>query len=136
MRTQNKKRNIFNSILLMILSFVVFTIYGTFGVIYANCKYILSGDWKGLYYYWEGIFYKLAVSFDQIGNILTGELNNDYLITHDGHLYGDEDETVSEATGINEINDTLTDAGKRFNAMLTFILGVGHARNSVEKKDD
>ena len=55
---------------------------------------------------------KIAYLIDIIGNVICAELFNDVLIkSKKGHLFGNYNETISEALGINYFNNNLTITG-------------------------
>jgi len=76
--------------------------------------------------------YKSAVSIDQYANIWVGDVLNKVMITEEGYQYGDEDDTISDITGRNERDGTLTKAGQRFTKILN-ILGKDHSLESIDE---
>ncbi len=78
-------------------------------------------------------FYLVAVSIDQLGNVVCKELFNDMLITPNSqNLFGDPDETISSVLGKNKLAGTLTKTGKMLDAILGF-LDTNHSINSIER---
>lgn len=57
-------------------------------------------------------FYKIAVSIDQLGNVIGSDLFNDIMISKDGFKFGNEDETISSVLGRNYKTNTLKTTGK------------------------
>ena len=55
----------------------------------------------------------IAISIDQLGNVICAELFNDTLIKKglNAFEFGDEDNTISEVLGINKKADNLTKLG-------------------------
>lgn len=79
---------------------------------------------KKLGRYW----FVMAISVDQLGNVVLGTMFNDIMITKYGHKFGDEDQTVSMVLGVNKAMGTLTKFGKFIADVLNFI-----DKNHVEK---
>ncbi len=76
-----------------------------------------------------GSYFKtIAISIDQLGNVVLSNLLNDVLINKNGYQFGDEDETISKVLGINKANNTLLKAGKSISFILNKI-----DKNHVEK---
>ena len=53
-------------------------------------------------------FFRIAVSIDQLGNVIGGPFFNHCAITQDGAKFGNEDETISSVLGRNHINQPRT----------------------------
>ncbi len=87
------------SILLSILLLPVGWIYSLF---------TLRLKWSKLNSYAKTI----AVSLDQLGNVVLSNIMNDFLITEEGYKFGDEDETISRVLGMNKKSNTLTNLGR------------------------
>jgi hypothetical protein len=113
-----------------ILSKVVFSITNLIGFVY-SLRYLTTP--KKFYKDLDRKLYQSAISEDQFGNIWLKEILNDTCIQVNGHRYGDEDQTVSEATGINERDKTLTSFGVGFTRFLSFVLGKNHALESIDE---
>lgn len=73
----------------------------------------------------------IALSIDQLGNVVLSNLFNDIMITKDGYQFGDEDETISKVLGVNKHYKTLKPLGKLLSWILNKI-----DRNHVEKASD
>lgn len=86
---------------------------------------VTSFDWS-----W---FMRLAVSLDQLGNVIGDDLFNLVLI-HKDYLapFGDEDETVSSVVGKNYLANNLTTSGRLLRNVLHW-LDPNHSVNSIEK---
>lgn len=101
------------------------------GFVYAMIVYFWSLKIRK---YWNKIgqyFFTCAIAIDQAGNVFCSELFNDILIRKDGHLFGDEDETISSVLGKNKIKGTLTYSGKMLDALLN-IIDNNHSIDSIE----
>ncbi len=49
----------------------------------------------------------IALSIDQLGNVVLSNLFNDLLIQSNGYKFGNEDETISKVLGVNKYHKTL-----------------------------
>jgi len=106
--------------LLYIIARILGLILMPIGLIYAMFKEDVSG-----------YFYKMAISFDQLGNVALSRLFNDILIKANRDRFGNEDETISSVLGKNEVNGTLRPLGK----FLVFVLDKldkDHSKKSIE----
>ena len=54
----------------------------------------------------------IAISLDQLGNVILGPLMNILLRKKDGHLFGNPDETISFVLGENKASGHLRKLGK------------------------
>lgn len=54
----------------------------------------------------------IAISIDQLGNVVLSNLFNDILIKRGGYPFGDPDETISKVLGVNKRLNNLTHLGK------------------------
>ena len=103
-------------------------------------KMRVSRAWVVLQYY----LFLIALSVDQTGNVVMQELFNDVLVkdvdaedkygiraTIKKHRFGDPDETISSVLGKNEVQGTLTVAGKALNWILN-TLDKGHSKKAIE----
>lgn len=92
-------------ILLYIVAKLMYLILAPITMLYAIIKLTFKG---GLMEY----FYNLALSIDQLGNVMIAPMANDLLLKKDApKLYGNPDETISHVTGVNYVSETLTDFG-------------------------
>ena len=122
------KNFIINLILVAIaiaLSFILFPVGLTVGVI----KSFLNRKWyKGIFYLSQN-FRAIAVSIDQLGNVVCSDLFNMTLITKDSkYLFGNPDETISSVLGKNKLRNTLSKTG----IILTKILNVFEKNHSIK----
>lgn len=82
-------------------------------------------------YSWnKGYFKRIAVSIDQLGNVMCGFLFNLILIKKDGYKFGNEDDTISRVLGVNKKIDKLTKLGK-FVANILNKIEPNHVEKSV-----
>lgn len=63
----------------------------------------------------------IALSIDQLGNVVLSNLFNDTLITANGYKFGDEDETISKVLGVNKHLGELTKLGRALAWVLNLI---------------
>ena len=78
-------------------------------------------------------FMRLAVSLDQLGNVIGDDFFNLLLIQDDLIApFGDEDETVSSVLGKNYLADNLTMFGRMLRRVLHW-LDPNHSVDSIEK---
>lgn len=106
-------------ILLFIVSIVLAAILFPLGIAWAILKKL------GTY------FRAIALSVDQMGNVVMQDLFNDTLITKKGHKFGDEDETISSVLGKNKKKKTLRRGGEAL-VWLLHKLDDNHSINSIE----
>lgn len=97
---------------LSIIGFIVSTIFLT-------VKFRLK---EGLSHI-DNLFYSMAYSVDQLGNVTCKHLFNLTLIkkSKKSHKFGDPDETISAVLGYNKKRDTLTRTGRLLSDILHFI---------------
>lgn len=108
--------------ILLIISILLSAILLPVGWLYSLFTLRLSIKRLGAY------FKTIAISIDQLGNVVLSNLLNDVLINKNGYKFGDEDETISKVLGVNKANNTLLKTGKVVSSMLNSI-----DKNHVEK---
>ena len=109
-------------IVAIITAFFVIPNAFLFGVIFS----ILSKNRNKRY------FVHIAVSIDQLGNVVCAPLFNCTLIKKTGYKFGNVDETISSVLGKNELTNTLTFIGKGLCAFLN-ILEKNHVQKAIEE---
>jgi len=124
---RDKKANPFIGILLFLISIVLFIITGPIGFLFAFFKLLFSKGLNGLGAY----SLQLAVSIDQLGNVLMQHLFNSLWIKEGGYRFGNRDETISSALGKNKQLDTLTGFGRAIDNFLD-IIDPNHSLNSID----
>ena len=72
--------------------------------------------------------FTIALSLDQLGNVVLANIMNDFLIKSEGYKFGNPDDTISAVLGVNKLKGTLSPAGKA----ITYILNKVD-NNHVEK---
>ena len=124
---RDKKANPFIGILLFIISIVLFVFTGPIGLLFGFFKQIFSKGLQGVNEY----FLELAISIDQLGNVLMQHVFNALWIKRGGYQFGNRDETISSAFGKNKQLDTLTGFGKTIDKILD-IIDPNHSLNSID----
>lgn len=99
-----------------------------FGFIY-SLRYIFTKRfWNNLR---RKIFYTGEL-WDMAANVWACEIGNDFFISESNNEYGDRDDTISDITGRNERDNTLTPFGVKFTRFLD-VLGKNHSIESIEE---
>ena len=107
-------------LILTIIAYILLMILSPIGVVIS----LLS---KPVDYFW-----RIAISLDQLGNVICGAPMDYLLITPESvNKFGNPDETISSVLGKNEQSETLTKAGRVLVSFLD-LLDPGHAENSIE----
>lgn len=123
----DKKTNPFIGVLLFIVSILLFLLTVPFGFVYAFFYELFTKGIKGIGEY--GL--KIAISIDQLGNVIMQHLLNLLWIQPNGYKFGNRDETISSALGRNKQLDTLT----KFGLFIDWILDKidpNHSLNSID----
>jgi hypothetical protein len=115
---------------LFIASKIVFPIASIIGFVY-SLRYIVSP--RRFFLGLNDKVYRSAISNDQMANVWLKELLNDTCVKDGGHLYGDEDDTISDITGRNERDNKLTRFGWGFTKFLSKVLGANHSLESIDE---
>jgi hypothetical protein len=72
--------------------------------------------------------FTIALSLDQLGNVVLANIMNDFLIKSEGYKFGNPDDTISAVIGVNKLKGTLSPAGKAISYILNKV-----DNNHVEK---
>jgi len=112
--------------ILLLIAVLLSIILYPLGWIYSIITF--RGSLKKLGKWW----YVMAVSVDQLGNVVMSTLFNDILIRKYGIEFGDEDHTVSMVLGVNKKIGTLTPLGK-FIADVLNKIDPNHVEKAIEK---
>jgi len=119
-------KNLILNIILLITAIVLSVILFPLGWLYSLLT--LSVSSKKLSFY----FITVALSIDQLGNVMMAKLFNDILIkTPESYKFGDEDDTVSFVLGKNQIRGTLTTTGRILADILDWI-DKDHCKKAVD----
>ncbi len=122
-----KKANPFIGLLLFIISIVLLIFTGPLGLIYGFFHILFSRGFIGI----GEFLLKIAISVDQLGNVIMQHLLNLLWVKKGGYKFGNRDETISSALGKNKQNNTLTGFGKSIDKILD-IIDANHSLNSID----
>ena len=103
------------------------------GLVYGFFRLWVKADFRQWFSKFGKYLFVIAVSIDQLGNVIMQELFDDLLIKPYGYKFGNEDETISSVIGKNKLMNTLTRAGK----LLDWILNIfekDHSVKNIENK--
>lgn len=124
---KERKTNPIIGIFLFITSIILMLVTGPLGFVFGIFHQLFTKGFKGV-----GEFaLKMAVSVDQLGNVIMQHLFNLLWIKKGGYLFGNRDETISSALGKNKQLDTLTSFGKLIDKLLDTI-DPNHTLNSID----
>ncbi|MFC2148800.1 NUDIX domain-containing protein [Bacteroidota bacterium] len=123
----NKKSSPFVGILLFIVSLILLILTGPLGFLYGILYSLFTKGFRGIGEY----LLKIAVSIDQLGNVLMQYLLNALWVKRGGYKFGNRDETISSALGRNKRLGTLTRFGLAIDKILD-ILDPNHSLNSID----
>lgn len=126
-KENHKKANPFIGILLFLVSIILFIITVPIGFVYGLLFNLFTKFIVGLGDY----CLKIAISIDQLGNVIMQHILNHLWITKEGYKFGNRDETISSVLGKNIETNTLTGFGKAINKVLD-IIDPGHSLNSID----
>lgn len=123
----DRRANPFIGLLLFLVSMVLLLITGPLGFIYGLFYSLFKKGFRGAGEY----LLKIAVSIDQLGNVLMQHLLNALWIKKQGYPFGNRDETISSALGRNRQLGTLTFFGRAIDGFLDSI-DPNHSLNSID----
>jgi len=123
----NKKANPFIGVLLFLISVVLFAFTAPFGFIYGIFHSLYKKGLMGIGEY----FLKIAISVDQLGNVLMQHLLNALWVKRGGYKFGNRDETISSALGRNRKLESLTLFGTTIDKILD-VIDSNHSLNSID----
>ena len=123
----SKKVNPIIGIILFLISIILLLTTGPLGFLYGLLYGLFTKGFRGLGEY----LLKIAVSIDQLGNVMMQHLLNLLWVKKGGYRFGNRDETISSALGKNKAQGTLTAFGKAIDAILDLI-DPNHSLNSID----
>lgn len=123
----DKKANPLLGVFLFLISIVLFLVTGPIGFVYGVFHSLFTTGFRGLGEY----LLKIAISIDQLGNVMMQHLLNVLWVKKGGYKFGNRDETISSAIGRNNQLGTLTGFGKSIDKFLDFI-DANHSLNSID----
>lgn len=124
---REKKARPFLGFLLFLISILLLLITGPIGFIYGIFYSLFKSGFRGCGAY----LLKIAISIDQLGNVLMQHLLNAVWIKKEGYRFGNRDETISSALGRNKQLGTLTSFGRWIDRFLDSI-DPNHTLNSID----
>ncbi len=114
-------------LLLFGISIILILTTGPLGLIYGFFHTLFSRGFAGI----GEFLLKIAISIDQLGNVIMQHLLNLLWVKKGGYKFGNRDETISSALGKNKQNNTLTGFGKSIDKILD-IIAANHSLNSID----
>lgn len=114
-------------VLLFFISLILLLVTGPIGFLYGILHAVFTKGIKGLGEY----LLKIAISIDQLGNVMMQHLLNALWIKKGGYVFGNRDETISSALGRNRQLGTLSVFGLLIDAFLDLI-DPDHSLNSID----
>lgn len=126
-QAKKKKSNPLIGIGLLLVAIVLTILTCPIGFVYGLLHSLFTRFLGGLGEY----CLQIAISIDQLGNVIMQHLLNVLFIKKDGYQFGNRDETISSVIGKNQEKNTLSGFGKFINAILNFI-DKNHSLNSID----
>ncbi|MBD1259380.1 hypothetical protein HZY62_02175 [Maribacter polysiphoniae] len=123
----DQKTSPFIGLLLFCISILLLVITGPLGFIYGILHSLFTKGFSGI----GEFLLKIAISIDQLGNVMMQHLLNQLWIKKEGYRFGNRDETISSVLGKNKQNATLTGFGKAIDKILD-IIDPNHSLNSID----
>ncbi|GGD55860.1 NUDIX hydrolase [Muriicola marianensis] len=123
----DKKMHPLIGVLLFLISLILLVITGPLGFLYGLFHSLFKRGLTGVGEY----LLKIAISVDQLGNVLMQHLLNLLWIRKGGYPFGNRDETISSALGRNKKLGMLTGFGKFIDGFLDMI-DPNHSLNSID----
>lgn len=123
----DKKANPVIGVLLFLISVILLVITTPIGFIYGLLHGLFTRGFRGIAEY----LLKVAISIDQLGNVLMQHLLNLLWVKEGGYKFGNRDETISSALGRNRKLGTLTALGRGIDKFLDTI-DPDHSLNSID----
>lgn len=123
----DKKASPFIGLLLFFISIFLLLVTGPFGFLYGLFHALFTKGIKGLGEY----LLQIAISIDQLGNVMMQHLLNVLWIKKAGYRFGNRDETISSALGRNKNLGMLTLMGSVVDRILD-VIDANHSLNSID----
>ncbi|MDH3322158.1 MAG: hypothetical protein OEM04_04160 [Flavobacteriaceae bacterium] len=125
--SNDKKVNPLIGFILFIISISLLILTGPIGFIYGLIHGLFTRYSSGIGAY----FLELAISIDQLGNVIMQHLLNLLWIRKTGYKFGNRDETISSVIGKNLKDGTLTSFGMLLSKILDAI-DPNHSLDSID----
>jgi hypothetical protein len=123
----DRRANPFIGLLLFLISMALLLVTGPAGFVYGLFYSLFTKGFRGVGEY----LLKIAISIDQLGNVLMQYLLNVLWTKKQGYPFGNRDETISSALGRNKQLGTLTFLGRGIDSFLDAI-DPNHSLNSID----
>ncbi len=120
--------------LLFLVAVLLSIVFLPLGGVYSLVRLWIKANFKTWIKRVGQYFLVIAISIDQMGNVIMQELFNDVLIKNSGVRFGNEDETISSVLGKNQQAGTLTLIGKGLNGLL-HLLEKDHSIKAIEEDE-
>ncbi|KKK49980.1 hypothetical protein LCGC14_3129590, partial [marine sediment metagenome] len=124
---KDKKINPFIGVLLFLVSIVLIVITGPLGLLYGFLYNLIKKGLRGMGEY----TLKMAISIDQLGNVVMQHLLNLLWLKKGAYRFGNRDETISSAIGRNKKLGLLNNFGLQIDRILD-TLDPDHSLNSID----
>lgn len=124
---KDKKMNPLIGIILLLVSIILLIVTTPFGLLYGFIYSIYKKGFRGLGEY----CLKIAISIDQLGNVLMQHLLNLLWLKKGAYRFGNRDETISSALGRNKKLALLNGFGRSIDRFLDK-LDPDHSLNSID----
>ena len=126
-------KRFFIGFILFVISIIALMISFVWGIIEILIGFLYKSRWKKALGNIGDIFLSLAIVVDRLINVLMQFPANRWWQIN-GYKFGNHNDTISYALGINERDNTLTPSGKKLCAFLNF-LDEDHCKNSIKTKN-
>lgn len=123
----NQKASPFIGLLLFFISIILVVLTTPLGFLYGIFHSLFNKGFSGI----GEFLLQIAISIDQLGNVVMQHLLNILWIKKGGYKFGNRDETISSVIGKNKQLNTLTFFGKNMDKILEFI-EADHSLNSID----
>lgn len=124
---KDKKTNPFIGVLLFFVSIILLVITAPFGLLYGFFYNLFKNGLRGVGEY----ALKMAISIDQLGNVVMQHLLNLLWLKKGAYRFGNRDETISSALGRNKKLGLLNGFGLNIDRFLN-TLDPDHTLNSID----
>lgn len=115
-------------VVLTIVAYLIFMVLLPLAGISTLIDVLITRNYRRL----NGYFMRIAISLDQLGNVVYSHLFNFLLIKSNAYQFGNEDETISSVLGKNKLNNSLTLIGQFLSKILDRVDN-NHVVKSIEK---
>ncbi len=124
---KDKRANPLIGVALFLISIILFILTASFGLVYGILYSLYKKGLRGISEY----LLKIAISVDQLGNVLMQHLLNLLWLKKGAYKFGNRDETISSAIGRNKKLGLLSGFGRLIDNVLDKI-DPNHSLNSID----